>query len=58
MNSDSKDTLYTRVKDADGEDLVCPYEAIGDGGHIREAYLNDCMEPDVIGRYAGQIKIV
>jgi hypothetical protein len=58
MNTASNEDVYVRVSDEAGDDLVCPLEAVTDGGRIRAAAAESCIEQEVIGRYAGQLKIV
>ncbi|MDJ0783506.1 MAG: hypothetical protein QNJ22_16135 [Desulfosarcinaceae bacterium] len=58
MNANHAEELYVKVKDTDGAELVCPYDTVTVTGRIRESGLDDCIEQEVIGRYAGNIKIV
>jgi hypothetical protein len=47
---------FFRVKDGAGNEWLCPFEALK---HIQEATqeeLNDCVEPNVVTRYAGDIQ--
>ena len=51
------DTTFVYVKDKDGDKFLCPISSRrGDSSKTIE--LNsDCIEADVIGRYAGNINI-
>ena len=41
-----------------GNDFVCPLEELKDPGSISDAELENCVEDAVVGRYAGQLKMV
>jgi hypothetical protein len=58
MNTNSADEKYVRVQDTDGNLYVCPMEGFSSQERIREDDLDDCVENDVVGRYAGQLAIV
>ena len=51
------DTTFVLVKDKDGERFLCPVSC-GSSNSSKSIELNDdCIEEDVIGRYAGNINI-
>jgi len=58
MNKESQETLYVKVKDFAGNDFVCPLDELRDPTGISEAEMENCVEDAVVGRYAGQLKIV
>lgn len=58
MNTETSETVYVKVKDTAGNDFVCPLGELRDPGSISDAELENCVEDAVVGRYAGQIKIV
>jgi hypothetical protein len=58
MNSEKHENVYVRVKDMAGNDFVCPLNELRDPKSISEAESEICFEGDVVGRYAGMIKIV
>ena len=58
MTSDKKENVYVRVKDMAGNDFVCPLNELRDPNSISETETENCVEGDVIGRYAGMITIV
>ena len=58
MNTENTEKLYVRVKDMAGNDFVCPLDELRDPDSISEAELENCVEDVVVGRYAGQLKIV
>jgi hypothetical protein len=58
MNTENKEDVYVKVKDMAGNEFVCPLNALRDLKSISETELENCFEGDVVGRYAGQLKIV
>ena len=46
---------FILVKDYKGEKFLCPIDAGQDPSSIRIDEIDDCIEEDVIGRYAGNI---
>ena len=46
------------TKDMAGNDFVCPLNELRDPKSISDAELENCVEDAVVGRYAGQLKIV
>ena len=58
MSNETKETLYVRVKDMSGNDFVCPLSELRDPQQISAAESENCFEGDVVGRYAGMLKIV
>jgi len=49
---------FVRVKDAAGNDWLCPLDALMDPKDAGEEELNNCVDDATVGRYAGDIKIV
>jgi hypothetical protein len=58
MNTENDETLYVRVKDGSGNDFVYPLDERKDPNHVGDGKLENCVEDAVVGRYAGQLKIV
>ena len=58
MNTENNENVYVKVKDMAGNDFVCPLNELRDVKTISDADLENCFEGDVVGRYAGQLKIV
>jgi hypothetical protein len=58
MNTENTETLYVKVKDMAGNDFVCPLDELRDPKRLSDAELENCVEDAVVGRYAGQLKIV
>lgn len=58
MNSEKTENVYVRVKDMAGNDFVCPLNELKDPSSISAAESENCFEGDVVGRYAGMLKIV
>ena len=56
MSKDDKNT-FVSVKDSKGEKFLCPIDAIQNSSSIHIDEIDDCIEEDVIGRYAGNVKI-
>ena len=51
------DTTFILVKDKDGEKFLCPLNS-GRSISSKTIELNDdCIEADVVGRYAGKINV-
>jgi len=48
---------FVLVKDSKGEKFLCPIDAGQDPSSIRIDEEDDCVEDEVIGRYAGNLKI-
>jgi len=49
---------YIRLKDRAGSEFLCPLDALKSIEAATEEELAECVEGDVVGRYAGNIEIV
>ena len=49
---------YIRLKDRAGSEFLCPLDALKSIEEATEEELAECVEGDVVGRYAGDIEIV
>ena len=49
---------YIRLRDREGSEFLCPLDALKSIGEATEEELAECVEGDVVGRYAGDIEIV
>jgi hypothetical protein len=49
---------FVRVKDAAGNDWLCPLDALMDPKDASDEELNSCVDDATVGRYAGDIKVV
>ena len=49
---------YVRVKDAAGNNFLCPLEALIDPNKASDEELENCLDDAVAGRYAANISIV
>lgn len=49
---------YIRLKDKAGSEFLCPIDALKSVKDATEDELAECVEGDVVGRYAGEIEIV
>jgi hypothetical protein len=58
MKTEQNKDVFVRGKDTDGIDIVCPIGVMEDPVSANQEGFDDCFEADVIGRYAGRIKIV
>jgi hypothetical protein len=57
MSESMDEQVYVRVKDAAGNEFVCPIEALKGLGEVPEEVLDKCVDDATVGRYAGNIKI-
>ena len=55
--SKNDSNTFVLVKDSKGEKFLCPIDAIQNSLFIDIEAIDDCIEEDVIGRYAGNIKV-
>lgn len=58
MKPEKDENVYVKVKDMAGNEFVCPLNELRDTKGISETELENCFEGDVVGRYAGLLKIV
>jgi hypothetical protein len=58
MESKDKKYKYLKVKDKAGNEFLCPLDALKSVSEATEKELAECVEGDVVGRYAGDIEIV
>ncbi|MCU0596612.1 MAG: hypothetical protein MUC98_14280 [Desulfobacterota bacterium] len=49
---------YIRFKDKAGSEFLCPIDALKSVKDATEEELAECVEGDVVGRYAGEIEII
>jgi hypothetical protein len=56
MATNEKNTFKV-VKDEHGDDYLCPVDTVKDDKVVTDKELDDCVEKDVAGRYAGNIDI-
>jgi hypothetical protein len=50
------DTTFTMVKDKKGEKYLCPIDTAKNRGSEELDMDSDCIEVNVVGRYAGNLK--
>ena len=55
--SANKNDVYIHKKSKDGQDILCPVDGTESKITRAEEESEDCVEQDVVGRYAGNIKI-
>lgn len=58
MVEEKREELYVRVKDAAGNDFICPIGALKDPKTATEAELDNCVDDATTQRYSGNIKVV
>jgi hypothetical protein len=58
MKTEKNDDVFVKVKDMAGNEFVCPLNELRNVKNVSEEELENCFEGDVVGRYAGQLKIV
>ena len=49
---------YIRLKDKAGSEFLCPLDALKSVEDATDEEIAECVEGDVVGRYAGDIEIV
>ena len=56
MSKNDAEHNFIMVKDSEGNRYLCPVNATPDHstGHLDE--MDDCIEEEVVGRYAGNFK--
>ncbi len=54
--SNNDNNTYVLVRDSNGEKFLCPLNTNQDPLSINADEMVDCVEEDVVGRYAGNIK--
>ena len=55
--SSKKGNVYVHKKSKDGQDILCPFDDTGNKITKTEVEFEDCVEQDVVGRYAGNIEV-
>jgi hypothetical protein len=58
MSENRQDHVYVKVKDAAGNQFVCPIDALKNVKEVSQEVLDNCVDDATVGRYAGNIKIV
>lgn len=58
MKTQNNDDLFVKVKDMAGNEFVCPLKELKSVKNVSEEEMENCFEGDVVGRYAGLLKIV
>ena len=56
MEAGAKIPKYLKVKDNTGNEFLCPLDALKSVKDATQEELEDCVEGDVVGRYAGDIE--
>jgi hypothetical protein len=52
----SRGKRFFKVKDSTGSEWLCPLDALKNFKEATQEELDDCVEPDVVTRYAGDIE--
>ncbi len=47
---------FVKVKDSSGNEWLCPLDALKSAQKATQEELDDCVELDVVTRYAGDIE--
>ena len=55
--SNTDNPAYFVVKDKTGSDYLCPLATVKNRKALTDRELDECVERDVAGRYAGNIEI-
>jgi hypothetical protein len=58
MRKQDKKPVYVRMKDGAGNQFLCPIDALKDLKKATDEEMEKCVDDAVVGRYAGEIKIV
>jgi hypothetical protein len=58
MVNEVKRAKYLKIKDQSGNEFLCPLDALKSVMDATPEELEDCVEGDVVGRYAGDIEIL
>lgn len=58
IKEDDSDNTYVRVKDGTGTEFLCPIDALVDPKDASEEEMANCVDSAVVGRYAGNVKVV
>jgi len=56
--SDTGKEPFVRVKDAQGNEFLCPLTALKDIRQASDEELDNCVDDGTAGRYAGNINVV
>ena len=57
METASKKAKYFKITDNAGNEFLCPLGALKKISDATEDELLNCVEEDVVGRYAGNIEV-
>jgi len=57
-DKEAQSKKYVRLKDKAGNEFLCPLDALKSVSKATPEELAECVEGDVVGRYAGDIEIV
>lgn len=58
MEFEVKKAKYLKVKDKEGNEFLCPLNALKSIDDATQEELDNCVEGDVVGRYAGDIEVI
>ena len=55
--SSSKSNVYVHSTSKEGQDILCPIDEVEKQQLVVEYDTDNCVEQDVVGRYAGNIEV-
>jgi hypothetical protein len=58
MDEFDRKEVFVRVRDANGEEFVCPLKALRNPKDLSPEELDNCVDSATVNRYAGDIEIV
>jgi hypothetical protein len=58
MSENRQDQVDVKVKDAAGNQFVCPIDVLKNVKEVPQEVLDNCVDDATVSRYAGNIKIV
>jgi hypothetical protein len=57
MSEHNEQQVYVKVKDAAGNEFVCPIDALKNLNEVTEEVLDNCVDDATVGRYSGNLNI-
>jgi len=57
MGDAKRSNTYVRVRDAAGNEFVCPLDALREPQELSEEEMEDCVDDATVKRYSGNIEV-
>jgi hypothetical protein len=58
MDKFDRREVFVRVRDANGDEFVCPLKSLRNPKDLSPEELDNCVDSATVNRYAGDIEIV